>query len=523
MRNAHGESLLPQLKRRRATSLPPSSASIRSRGSRRTGSGLADGGFARVLDWPLEVGCWRNRVRRSAIRIDRRGLGLACVALILPAALWSQAAGRDSGDISAVESPALRAITVDTVIRYARSMRIDEAVRSALAVSPGMAAATGALRVGRSGERVAYGEFLPGAGINSLAFQSGQHSLFGSSAGFPYPTQSYSAALAASYDLFTGGRRIADVRAARATLRSADASLLQERYAVTLLAKQTFYAVRRASDLVRVSTSAVTTADRAEQYADSRMRRGTATRADVLLARLNATNARQQLIAARDTLATNAYLLGRLVGVAGAVSAEGGDSLPAMSLAVSDSAIIDLATRSGPAVRAADEFARATDAAVRAAQSQYLPDIKLTGGYTWANNSVAYSAVRPGWLVEVGTSYPLFNGFLREDNVTRASANAKTANVEAADERRFARAEAERLLTSLRLAWESIGQTDEAVRVAAENLRVVSIRYQNGVATFLDLSTAQLAQAQADVALVTARYNYLTSRAALEALVGREL
>ena len=59
--------------------------------------------------------------------------------------------------------------------------------------------------------------------------------------------------------------------------------------------------------------------------------------------------------------------------------------------------------------------------------------------------------------------------------------------------------------------------------MSAEDLRVVSVRYENGVATFLDLSTAQLNEAQADVALVTARYDYLIARASLEAIVGREL
>ena len=152
-----------------------------------------------------------------------------------------------------------------------------------------------------------------------------------------------------------------------------------------------------------------------------------------------------------------------------------------------------------------------------------MPDIKLTGGYTWANNSLAYSAARPGWVIQLGDSYPLFNGFVREDAVTRASADAHTARVTATDEHRFARAEAERLLASVRFARQSIGEAEEAVRVAAEDLRVVGVRYQNGVATFLDLSTAQVNEQQAGVALVTARYNYQIARASLEALVGREL
>jgi outer membrane protein len=60
-------------------------------------------------------------------------------------------------------------------------------------------------------------------------------------------------------------------------------------------------------------------------------------------------------------------------------------------------------------------------------------------------------------------------------------------------------------------------------RTVAEDLRVVNVRYQNGVATSLDFSMAHVDAAQAAVVLVTARYNYRVARASLEALVGREL
>jgi outer membrane protein TolC len=415
-------------------------------------------------------------------------------------------------------------------VHFTASMTIDSVVSATLRNSPSMAQAGGAVRAGQSGERVAYGAFLPSASLNAGVLQSNQHSLSaltttgnvpGPAVG--YPAQSYSGGLFASYDIFTGGRRPADIASARATTRSANANLVAQRYSTVLLAKETFYGVGRARDLVRVGGANVATATRALQYAESRMQRGTATRADVLLARLNLTTARQQLIAARDTLTTNAYALGRLVGVDGAVAATGTDTLPSAGLALGDSAIVDLAVHSAPSVRAAEENARASGAAVRSAQTQYVPDIKLTGGYNWANNSLTYGAVRPGWVVELSTSYPLFNGFVREDDVTRASANAHTAEVTANDQRRLARAEAERLLASVRFAWQAVGEAEEAVRVSREDLRVVSVRYQNGVATFLDLSTAQVNEAQAAVALVSARYNYVIARASLEALVGREL
>ncbi len=459
--------------------------------------------------------------------------GLGTIALCRPAAAQTPSVPTpDTVGRSQVGtvSPLLRqygSSAPDTTLVYVAELGITEVVADAQKTSPAIAQAAGAVRTGQSGERVAYGAFLPSASFVAFGLQSDARSL-PSSLAPPGPSPGYSAqaywyGLAGSYDVFTGGRRIADVAAARATMKSADAGLLQQQFAVALMAKQAFYGVSYARDLVRVSLDRVGTAARALQYAQTRARQGTATRADELLAQLNLSTARQQLIAARDTLTTNAYALGRLVGIDGPVGSKGGDSLPDPVLALSDSAIVNLAVHGAPAVVAAEQFSKASDAAVHSTQTEYVPDIKLSGGYNFANNSAVIGAVRPGWILQVGTTYPLFNGFQREDDVTRASATASTARSTAADTRRSSRADAQRLLASVRFAWENVAEAQEAVTVADEGLRVISVRYQNGVATFLDLSTAQLNQAQAAVSLVVAKFNYQIARASLEALIGREL
>jgi outer membrane protein len=409
----------------------------------------------------------------------------------------------------------------DSTVVYAAELGLKEVVSAAERYSPAVAQAAGAVRTGQSGEKVAYGEFLPSANLVASMLQTGARPLASNPS--QYSSQAYVLGFLGSWDVFTGGRRWADINAAKATTKSADAGLIQQRFAVALAAKEAFYGVSYGRQLVQVSIDRVATAQRALDYARIRLQRGTATRADELLARLNVTTARQQLIAARDTLTTNAYALGRLVGIDGAVGSKGGDSLPSPVLALTDSAIIDLAVHGAPAVVAADQFSKASDAQLTSTKTEYIPDIKLAGGYNFANNSLVIGAVRPGWLVTLGTSYPLFNGFQREDDVTKASATARTAKVSAADERRASRADAERLLASVRFAWENVAESQEAVSVADEELRVVAVRYQNGVATFLDLSTAQLAQAQAQVTLVSARFDYQIARASLEALVGRDL
>ena len=58
---------------------------------------------------------------------------------------------------------------------------------------------------------------------------------------------------------------------------------------------------------------------------------------------------------------------------------------------------------------------------------------------------------------------------------------------------------------------------------AREDLRVQNARYRAGISTMLDVLTSQLTLVQAGYGLAEARNQYHTTRAALEALVGRAL
>jgi len=418
-------------------------------------------------------------------------------------------------------------IPPDTTFHYAATLTMDQIVASALRYSPVVAQARGTVHSGLSNERVAYGAFLPSVTFNADALQSNARSspiaVSGTSSSFQYAPNAYWAGLSASYDLFTGGRRPAEIAAAKAVTHAADASLIEQKYSTTLTAQQVAYGVLRGHDLVGVSMIRIQNAVRALDYASSNLRAGTATRADVLQAQLAVEQARQQFIASQDSLSTNAYGLGRLVGVDGAVWVTGVDSAIDFQLALPDSQIVALAVTGAPAVTAADQTARSQRAFLDAARTQYLPTITLSGGYNWANTSLNIGAVRQGWLVEVGTAFPLFNGFVRENDVAQAAINADVARSTASDTHRFARSQADALLANLRLAQESIQSAESEVATGEENLRVMFARYRNGVATFLDLTTAQLNEAQARTDLVTARYNYFITRVSLEALLGRSL
>ncbi len=427
------------------------------------------------------------------------------------------------GVVGAQTPAADSALAGDTLV-LAQRLSEREVVERALAVSPLMAQGYGAQRVARSGERVAAAAFLPSVSATYGFLRNDATA----AAPFARPDalDSYGGGLSASIDLFTGGRRGAELGRGEALERAAAAAAVADRYAVTLAARRSYFEELRAQELVRVARARIARAELNLQHARDRQRAGTATRSDALRAQIELGSGRQELLAAADTLQAAAYALGRAVGSDAPVGAQppaAPGALDPRPLALPDSQIVQLAVSEAPVVRSAEAEAEASRAAVRSARSQYIPKLTLSGGYVWANQSPMQGAWRPGWTLGLGSTLPLFNGFLREDAVTRASAEEEVADATAADARRLARSEALRLMGALRLAAETIGLAQDQVTSAQEDLRVQTERYQNGISTMLDALTSQATLVQAELGLVAARHNYQIVRATLEALVGREL
>ena len=415
---------------------------------------------------------------------------------------------------------AIAAVQADTSVLGPR-LSLQTVVARTLAYSPGIATAHGVVRDASSARRVALGAYLPSLSLTSSAGWNDPTSAASLSSSIARNT--YGAGVAASLDVFTGGRRGAQRSAADAEARAADAGWVFERYATILTAKQGYFAVLRARELERVAQEFIAEAELGLTYATDRAATGTATRSDVLRARLAVAAARRQWLAAEDTLSMAGAALGRLVGADGPVDAEPLTSLEPTPLALSDSGVRALAPAVAPQVVAADAQAVAGAALVRSSRSQYVPTISAGAGYNWANAVTTSAATRTGWVFAITTSFPLFNGFVREASVTHAEAVADVARVASADTRRFTRAEAQRLLGNLHVAEQDIGLTGESVRLAREDLRVIQSRYRAGIATILDVLVSQTALVQSELDLVSAQFNYQLARASLEALLGRDL
>ncbi len=405
-----------------------------------------------------------------------------------------------------------------------KAVTLDQAVQLTLEHSPTMAQAEGSIRTTAAEQRTAVGGMLPSLSLSSGA-NRGSATRFNSATNTTVSagSQSYTAGLSAGLDVFAGGRHLATVRQANADNAAADATLIQQRFAVTLTAKTAFFNVLRNQELVRVAQAQLEQAQQGLDAANERMKVGSATRSDVLRAQLAVNQAKQALAQAQTTESSAEYALGRLVGESGPVTATAPASLEPGPLAVPAEQLPALVEAQAPSVVAAMAQVKSGAASVSVAKAQYMPTVRLSAGNNWVNEVAALNGGDKSWSLGVSLSYPIFNGFQREQNVETASVQADNARVALDDARLNARATLESDLAALQLAQQQVQLTREATAVAEEDMRVQNERYRLGAGTMLDRLTSQAALVQAQTNEVNARYDYQIARAQLEALVGRSL
>ena len=423
--------------------------------------------------------------------------------------------------VLAAVAVAVRSGTASASAAQDREVTLDQAVALALTAHPAVVQARGDVRVARTAQREAVGNWLP-----QVTGQSGLNT--SSTEGFVDPrTQrtistrtSYSASLGASLVLFDGFRRPAQNRSARANSASAEASLVSQRFQVVLQTKQAFFNALAAEELVRVAQTRIERAAEQLRVTRDKLAAGSAIRSDTLGAFVDLANARLQLLNAETQRATAEANLARLIGIDGTVSATG-DSTLLMLPELDTAALRAEAVRSSPEIEQAVAQARAAGAQVAVSRSQYLPSI--TASYTNIVSGEELDNLDNRWTAGISLRWPLFDGFTRESNITRSRASQDAALARAEDVRRQVNAQLTQQFAALTSAQARIDIARASSEAAAEALRVQQERYRLGVATIVEILSSQVSLDQAEVDLVQARLDFLLAKAQIEALVGREI
>ena len=398
---------------------------------------------------------------------------------------------------------------------------LPEALRRATGLDPNYVAALGQVDNAAWARRSAFAVFiLPSITLNTdISWPNPQSINFVTFQ--PVPRQVLSQ-VTASYDLFTGGRKFAELSRSGAALEAAHAGELAAWFATAQRTESTYYAVLADAELLRVARERLQRAEQQLAVARARVLSGAAVQTDSLQLRLELTKARVGQLVQEATLRIARLELGRRVGIAGPADAAPLDTAPAPELPLPLSDAITEAATQGPQYRVARANERVAGAAFRARLGEYLP--KATVSF----NALAFDTLffpkgfkRTTFMLSF--SFPLWNNGQREVSLSQARVDREVARARRQDMDRAVQRDVTAAYDTYVTARAAAQQAAEGLLVARENFRVQQSRYRAGATTILDLLTAQANLDDAAAALVQSRFATRLALAGLENILGRRL
>ncbi|MFM7322918.1 MAG: TolC family protein [Armatimonadota bacterium] len=296
---------------------------------------------------------------------------------------------------------------------------------------------------------------------------------------------------------------------------------------VVLSVRNGWYGALRADALVRVAQAAVDAATESLRVSEAQLRAGTVASFDVLRAKTQLANNRQQWISARNQRAIALNALANTMGLdpstpislPAAPPIGPKPDLPAIPN-LEEEALLARAMRQRPESLQADLNEEKAAGATRLARRTIDPygSLALSGNYN-PNPALVANQKATGSL-SFSVTAPLYDGGATRASIESAHADARSAAIQTDQYRRGIKAEVQQAVLAVRDAEERARTAWAAVEEAREAFRLAGVRYREGVDTQLAVNDAQAALVQAETNAVNARYDLLGALARLTRAVG---
>jgi outer membrane protein TolC len=259
--------------------------------------------------------------------------------------------------------------------------------------------------------------------------------------------------------------------------------------------------------------------------ADAMVKQGLVTKSDALLAAVRAGEIDAQLVEAQGGAATAlqqfAVLLGRdgSAPVALAATRQLPSSARIRDEVAPDTAVVSEQGRSD--LRAATEGLAAARGDAQRARSTLLPRLNGFARYDWNSAGRLYAGDR-NWTVGVMASWNPFGGAGEIADIQATTSRAAAAQAQADAARANARLEIEQTRIALGVALARLEIAERAAEQSAEAHRIVSRKYEGGLASIAELLEAQAVETQSALALSQSRWATIAADAARRLALGRD-
>ncbi len=331
----------------------------------------------------------------------------------------------------------------------------------------------------------------------------------------------YAAGVEVSQLLYSGGSVGAALKAAKLYREIAQTRIRQTENELVRDIQIGFNGILLADEQVKVQEASLAQLEDLLKQAEARHRQATASEFDVLTARVKVANERPVLILARKRAELARAAFRSLVHLEPEEFALAGE----LAFVASERTLAEwqeLGLDQRPELLELRHFLGMRQADIRSEQGGYLPQIRAFANYEGANpeSGSARDEWEWGWTAGVTAQWDLFDGALRRNRIAEKRLELENARETLADTERQVRLEIQTHYLDLQQAEETVAASAETVALAEKSLDIARTRYENGLATSLDYTDANLALNVARVTRLLALHEHMNARARLRVASG---
>ena len=361
--------------------------------------------------------------------------------------------------------------------------------------------------------------FYPSFNFNTDAGRlSAQPGFYGSKTG-----DNYNTSLSMRYNIFQGGKTVAAVQAARHNYEAGKSEYKGSQQDLILAVAEAYYQFLQAEHFNTVAVKSLQRAQSHLAFANARFKNGLASRSDILKAKTEQSNAKLDLIHARNIVSMSRGQLNIALGRKVSSAIKIVDDLSETTANKTEGnqskfqALVEEAYKNRPELRKIKNQLQAQSSFVRLAKADYFPTVSLNANYNFSGVDV--SQLYQSNYIGLSVSLPIFSGFSRPARVSQENLQLMILEQQAVSLRQQISLEVWNAFLALKEVKERIENTQVFLKDARENLDISEGEYKEGVGSMLDVLDAETTFVAAQQRYIQALADYKIARLALQRAV----
>lgn len=399
-------------------------------------------------------------------------------------------------------------------------LTLEECIRIAIERHPDIRSKIAEVNAAKSRVGQSFSSFLPSLDFSSGYSRSrseGERDRYNSSFAGSDSRESYTADFALSQNIFDFGRSLSIWRMSKEEANAISFVLNTTGQDIVFNVEEAYYNHLLALRLEKVTHEALARAELHLKQVRGFYEVGGRPKIDLIRAEVDASNAKVELIKAKNDVRLSRVNLDNAMGLGEPVSYQIKDEQGFIRTDYHVDELLALAYRNRPELLELEARSRGLEQKIRLCKSERLPKLSGRLSYDWEGDSTPLDRE---WRAGVTFDLPLFSGFDTSYKLRQAREDLKSLNARIESLKLRIKKEVEHGLLALKEAEERTLAARVAVEQARENLRLADGRYEVGLGSIIDLTDARVLFLETNTNWIQALYDYKISEAVIKKAAG---